>query len=165
MGRREQHIRALAAELGVHVQLEPSMYGSMFPRDGAPSGWAHRVSPRGIDQLSRQWPDHGLAAETGWIIVYGWNPRSDIAYMLALHELGHHARNHQTPPFRRPGLLEAEGEAWEWAFEQAPHVTLGPKFMLWMRIWSLGSYMRDSDNRGTEGPSFHGVLSKLDWAY
>lgn len=128
MGRREQHVRELAAKLGAPIELLPGWNTQWRPEDvGGQADWRRRVT------------------------VSGWNPRSPIPYLVALHELGHIAREHG-PGNYWGRELEAEAEAWNWAFEQSLEEP-GPGFHQWNREHAFGTYVQPhTDLHVTAGP-------------
>jgi hypothetical protein len=99
----EEHVQQLADELGVIVI--PSWVGELADEcDLLPCGAAGEIHFE---------DEHGGALPVIWVSE---EPSTAEAYLVALHELGHHA----TPaPGPCSELIEAEERAWLWAEQHA----------------------------------------------
>jgi hypothetical protein len=93
-----EHVEALAKELGVFII--PPWVGSFAEADEFPAGAAGHIE-MGED----------LGAPIIWVSE---EPTTAEPYLIALHELGHHATGTQ-------GLADIVGEAlaWQWAEEMS----------------------------------------------
>jgi hypothetical protein len=95
-----EHVEDLAAKLG--VVIIPSWVGSFAEADEFPAGAAGFIE---------------IGDEQGAPIIWvSEDPTSAEPYLVALHELGHHAN----PPLdldgtETPSRLQAEELAWAWA--------------------------------------------------
>lgn len=142
---RREHIIEMTAHFGVEVVAYED-----YNRDnrGAPMG--------SVKQPSWTSPPY--------IELHGYRPEVDQrAYFMALHEFGHIASDHigKDAWYVRyyPRIIEAEAEAWDWAFryalEQPSEATLrwafGPH--------AFGSYVRDY-GWNTAGPVAHSLASR-----
>jgi hypothetical protein len=77
----------------------------------------------------------GAAEHTRHVITLSHSPDEPLAYLVALHELGHHA---DPRPFGKGGILSREEFAWRWALERA---LVPPSPEVWGRIaYHLRSY-------------------------
>lgn len=137
MSRREAHLRALAEQLGAELTLTKDPHPCF--NDG--------------------WP-YGQAWSNSFAQVWLWDGRSPAAYFTGLHELGHLAHRHHTDYTRdyTERRVEAEAEAWDWAFENAQEAP-STSAIEYARE-ALCTYVRDF-GKDTAGPTYARVAQRI----
>jgi hypothetical protein len=147
VSRREAHIRELADKLSVRLYLH---------RDrslGAPSGSYRPVPLRGVGDVA------------GIVDVEGWDGRSQIAYAVALHELGHAADGvgYRYWPFlteeKRRRIVAEEARAWMFALAHSEESFSQKTIDFIMGPRAFGSYLRDLGNHDL--PEVQQVIGSL----
>lgn len=121
----QRHVEELAADLGIDVDQAPNMPGMMYVEEDPPRIEVPTLEP-------------SVAA-----------PSVELAYLVALHEIGHCVLGHTQgrPPFEDKryyfdhGVLRCEAEAWNYALDVALLV-LDPVDAHYAAENYLGSYRR-----------------------
>jgi len=140
MRERGIHLVSLGAEIGVEVHLNqnPSFF-SNHPVEGRAENWA--------------------------IFVYGYKNKSEICYLVGLHELGHVVNEHTIGQERElwydDHILEGEAEAWNWALDNTRE-KFSAYALNWILDYPIKTYLRNSPHEnGYPGPSYHKLVERI----